>query len=56
MGVHEEARLGFGTARAVAAYECGRPGYPPEAVAELVSVLAIGPGATVLDLAAGSAS
>jgi SAM-dependent methyltransferase len=54
MGVREEARLGFGTARAVAAYERGRPGYPPAAVAELVSVLAIGPRATVLDLAAGS--
>jgi hypothetical protein len=47
MGVHEESRLGFGTALAVAAYERGRPGYPPAAVAELVSVLAIGPGATV---------
>jgi SAM-dependent methyltransferase len=54
MGVHEESRLGFGTARAVAAYERGRPGYPAEAVAELVRVLGIGPGATVLDLAAGS--
>jgi ubiquinone/menaquinone biosynthesis C-methylase UbiE len=54
MSVHEEARVGFGTARAVAAYERGRPGYPPEAMAELVSVLAIGRGATVLDLAAGS--
>jgi SAM-dependent methyltransferase len=38
----------------VAAYERGRPGYPAEAVAELVRVLGIGPGATVLDLAAGS--
>jgi SAM-dependent methyltransferase len=54
MGVHEQARLGFGTARAVAAYERGRPGYPPEAVAELVRMLAIGRGAAVLDLAAGS--
>lgn len=54
MGVHEEARRGFGTARAVAAYERGRPGYPAEAVAELVRVLGIAPGATVLDLAAGS--
>jgi SAM-dependent methyltransferase len=54
MGVHDEARRGFGTARAVAAYERGRPGYPPEAVAELVRVLGIAPGATVLDLAAGS--
>jgi SAM-dependent methyltransferase len=54
MGVRKQARRGFGTARAVAAYERGRPGYPPEAVAELVRVLAIGPRATVLDLAAGS--
>jgi SAM-dependent methyltransferase len=54
MGVHEEARRGFGTARSVAAYERGRPGCPAEAVAELVQVLGIGPGATVLDLAAGS--
>jgi SAM-dependent methyltransferase len=52
--VREEARLGFGTARAVAAYERGRPGYPVEAVAELVRLLGIAPGATVLDLAAGS--
>jgi SAM-dependent methyltransferase len=54
MGVHEEARRGFGTTRAVAAYERGRPGYPAEAVAELVRALGIAPGATVLDLAAGS--
>ena len=52
--MHEEARRGFGTARAVAAYERGRPGYPPEAVAELVRVLGVAPGTTVLDLAAGS--
>ena len=38
----------------MAAYERGRPGYPAEAVDELVRVLRIGPGATVLDLAAGS--
>jgi ubiquinone/menaquinone biosynthesis C-methylase UbiE len=38
----------------VAAYERGRPGYPAGAVQELVRVLRIGPGATVLDLAAGS--
>ena len=52
--MREEARLGFGTARAAAAYERGRPGYPAEAVAELVRLLGIAPGATVLDLAAGS--
>ncbi|HET9559925.1 MAG TPA: methyltransferase domain-containing protein, partial [Actinomycetota bacterium] len=38
----------------MAAYERGRPGYPAGAVEELVRVLGIGPGATVLDLAAGS--
>ena len=54
MGVHHGARRGFGTARAVAAYERGRPGYPAEAVAELLAVLRVGPGASVLDLAAGS--
>jgi SAM-dependent methyltransferase len=54
MAVHERARRGFGTAAAVAAYERGRPGYPRQAVAELVELLGIGPGATVLDLAAGS--
>jgi SAM-dependent methyltransferase len=52
--VREEARRGWGTARAVSAYERGRPGYPPEAVAELVRLLGMAPGATVLDLAAGS--
>jgi SAM-dependent methyltransferase len=52
--VREEARRGWGTGRAVAAYERGRPGYPGEAVDELVRLLDIGPGATVLDLAAGS--
>jgi SAM-dependent methyltransferase len=54
MAVHERARVGFGSSEAVAAYERGRPGYPAEAVAELVRLLALGAGATVLDLAAGS--
>jgi ubiquinone/menaquinone biosynthesis C-methylase UbiE len=36
------------------AYERGRPGYPADAVAFLVESLAIGPGATVVDLAAGT--
>jgi ubiquinone/menaquinone biosynthesis C-methylase UbiE len=52
--MHHQARLGFSTARAVAAYERGRPGYPPEAVAEVARVLGIGPGSAVLDLAAGT--
>ena len=51
MDVHIEA-TGF-NARA-ADYEKGRPSYPPEAVQWLVSCLAIGPGATVVDLAAGT--
>ena len=36
------------------AYERGRPGYPREAVAALARSLAIGPGATVVDLGAGT--
>jgi SAM-dependent methyltransferase len=35
-------------------YERGRPGYPPEAIALLERELGIGPGMTVLDLAAGT--
>jgi SAM-dependent methyltransferase len=53
-GIHDRARRGFGQAGAVAAYERGRPGYPPVAVAELVRVLGLASGATVLDLAAGT--
>jgi SAM-dependent methyltransferase len=53
-GIHDRARQGFGRAGAVAAYERGRPGYPEEAVAELVHRLRMAPGATVLDLAAGT--
>jgi SAM-dependent methyltransferase len=39
---------------AAAAYERGRPGYPPEAVEILVRELDLRPGRLVLDLAAGS--
>jgi SAM-dependent methyltransferase len=53
-GIHDRARQGFGRAGTVAAYERGRPGYPAEAVAALVRVLGLAPGATVLDLAAGT--
>ncbi|MGO9560934.1 MAG: class I SAM-dependent methyltransferase [Acidimicrobiales bacterium] len=35
-------------------YERGRPGYPPEAVAFIVETAALGPGKTVVDLAAGT--
>jgi SAM-dependent methyltransferase len=49
--VHRAA-LGFhGSARA---YERGRPHYPEAAVAGLCAALGIGPGATVVDLAAGT--
>jgi ubiquinone/menaquinone biosynthesis C-methylase UbiE len=51
MDIHIEA-TGF-DARADD-YEKGRPDYPPAAVAKLVEVLAIGPGTTVVDLAAGT--
>lgn len=51
-GIHEAASRGF--ARAVADYERGRPGYPPGAVARLAESLALGPGRTALDLAAGT--
>jgi SAM-dependent methyltransferase len=37
-----------------AAYEAGRPAYPPEAVGWVVEEAAIGPGREVLDLAAGT--
>jgi SAM-dependent methyltransferase len=48
--IHRAAAEGF--ARSAEAYERGRPRYPPEAVELLVSQLP--PGATVLDLAAGT--
>ena len=49
---HPTAAVGFG--RAADAYERGRPGYPPEAVAYLATELGLGAGRTVLDLAAGT--
>jgi SAM-dependent methyltransferase len=49
---HPTAAAGFG--RAADAYERGRPGYPPAAVAHMASELGLGPGTTVLDLAAGT--
>jgi len=50
--VHEVARRGF-DAEAVA-YDRSRPSYPPDAVAWLTGSLGIGPGRTVVDLAAGT--
>ena len=43
-----------GYARSVAAYQRGRPGYPPAAVDFLAARLRLGPGRTVVDLAAGT--
>jgi ubiquinone/menaquinone biosynthesis C-methylase UbiE len=50
--VHEAAAEGF--ARGAGAYERGRPGYSPEALSWLVEQLGLAPGASVLDLAAGT--
>jgi MOSC domain-containing protein YiiM/SAM-dependent methyltransferase len=50
--IHASAAKGF--AAGADAYERGRPEYAPEAVARLVRELGIGPGARVLDLAAGT--
>jgi len=43
-----------GFARSAEAYERGRPDYPADAIAYLVSVLRLEPGRTALDLAAGT--
>jgi SAM-dependent methyltransferase len=51
-GVHRAASSGFG--RAADDYERGRPGYPADAVNRMAATLALGPGTTVLDLAAGT--
>ena len=50
--VHPAAADGFGTA--ADAYERGRPDYPDAAVSHLLDTLAVGPGTTVADLAAGT--
>lgn len=52
MDVNPVAAAGFG--RATDAYERSRPSYPADAVAMLATELGIGPGHTVLDLAAGT--
>jgi SAM-dependent methyltransferase len=51
-GLHETAVEGF--TKGTDAYERARPSYPPEAVAFVVDRLGIGPGTTVVDLAAGT--
>src|SRR5437588_5658396 len=52
MTVHESARRGF--ERHADAYERGRPNYPAEATAWLVTKLGLGPGRTVVDVGAGT--
>src|SRR2546421_1893180 len=52
MSVHRRAAEGLG--RAAAAYERGRPGYPQAAIDWMVERLRITPGATVVDLGAGT--
>jgi SAM-dependent methyltransferase len=52
MAVHEVANQGFG--REAATYERVRPSYPVDAVSWLAGNLDIGPGRTVLDVAAGT--
>jgi SAM-dependent methyltransferase len=49
--VHEVAAAGFSDP---ADYEAARPSYPPDAVAWLIEHLRVGPGRTVVDLAAGT--
>ncbi|MCB0959850.1 MAG: methyltransferase domain-containing protein [Acidimicrobiales bacterium] len=50
--ISEVAAGGFGAGAAT--YEQGRPSYPADLVAHVVDHLAIGPGRSVLDLAAGT--
>jgi SAM-dependent methyltransferase len=52
VAVHPRAALGFG--RAAEAYELARPDYPLAALAWLRDRLELGPGRTVVDLAAGT--
>lgn len=52
MGVQKAAAEGF--QRGAAEYEKGRPGYPLEARDLIAAELGIGPGTTVVDLAAGT--
>ncbi len=52
MSVNPVAAKGF--QRAADAYVRGRPSYPPEAIDWLAGRCALGPGATVVDVAAGT--
>jgi ubiquinone/menaquinone biosynthesis C-methylase UbiE len=51
-GIHEAAARGF--ARSAEAYDRARPEYPPAAIAWLAERMQLGPGRTVVDLAAGT--
>jgi SAM-dependent methyltransferase len=51
-GVHDAAARGF--ARSADAYDRARPDYPPAAIDWLAARLGLGPGRTVVDLAAGT--
>ncbi|HEX2890235.1 class I SAM-dependent methyltransferase [Vineibacter terrae] len=50
--IHDAAAKGYATA--AQAYVTGRPGYPPESDTWLREVVGLGPGATVVDLGAGT--
>jgi SAM-dependent methyltransferase len=52
MSIREEAAVGF--QQGADAYERGRPGYSPEVVEWLWQELRLGPGRTVIDVAAGT--
>jgi SAM-dependent methyltransferase len=52
VSVHPSVTRGFG--RAAESYERSRPGYPADAVSWLVERIRLGPGTTVIDLAAGT--
>jgi SAM-dependent methyltransferase len=52
VSVHPRAAVGFG--RGADAYERARPDYPAEAIVWLQDRLELGPGRTVVDLAAGT--
>lgn len=52
MAINETAAAGF--ERGASDYERGRPGYPPEVIAELVTLFHLGPDCSVVDLGAGT--
>jgi SAM-dependent methyltransferase len=54
MAARSARRRLAGYARSAAAYERGRPGYPPAAIDYLAARLRLGPRRTVVDLAAGT--